>query len=339
MGEKEILEGDPPAPSGGSPPPWTTGDPSPTGGQAHAPGPAAVPTTRSREDPCAGIKERQDALLAQLQGLHAQNRDATQRALRAFFGDPASATADGYAHWFTQAAVTSAVVEANNALGKTLIDVALFAMGGWGGLGELGAPASFVAKADKLFGTGLRGSTDAVDVLGKIAIKVLEKAGDAVAGYKAGKIGSTAAKTIDKWQDPKKWFQAPLSGLESVLRGSILDALGDWAKAGATSADLARATAAYADFYAAAMVANAAAAAALEVEQQLQALNAEARAKGCPEAAIPDYIFHTFDPAQFGEGASVGEGGPTMHSYAIESGQERDWDLFASVGSPGGLPF
>lgn len=80
----------------------------------------------------------------------------TQRALRAFFGDPADTLAGGYAHWFTQSKVTKAEVDANNATGKVVIDTALFAMGGWSGLGSFGAE-------DSLTGTGsaVRGNREA----------------------------------------------------------------------------------------------------------------------------------------------------------------------------------
>ena len=368
MGEKDIVEGDGstgftgggsttgPGP-GGDPPPRSTGG----GG----------PRTEERPDPCRELNERAQELSKQLEGLHDVNREQTQRALRAFFGDPSSKLAGGYAHWFQQAKVTEAVVDANNAVGKTLIDVALFAMGGWGGISKIAGASKWVkgasglsqvdetakwAKtANKLFGSGLLGANDWVEVAGKVGIKVLEKAGDQISlnplaaplgvdlgehGFKVGKLGTTVGKTIAAWDDPKKWFQAPLSGLESVIRGEILSALGGWMKKGAMAGDLGRAATAYADFFAAAMAANASAAAAAEVHRQLEELNAEAQAKGCPEVPVPDYTFYTFAPTQFGEGAFKGQAGPTMHARSLESGFERDWDLFAQGSADQrGLPF
>ena len=344
MGEKEVLEDDGSSGSTGG-----TNGPDAGGGQSHTPGPTdgGIPQTQERTDPCKELKDRATTLLGQLEGLHDQNREQTQRALRAFFGDPADPQAGGYAHWFTQSKVTEAVVDANNATGKVLIDTALFAMGGWGGLKVFGAPAGFVSKADKLFGSGLRGAESVAGAYGKIFLKITEKVADEYVGRKAGKTGSTLYKTIDKIEsathgrafEPSKWYQPSLGMLESVVRGSILDALADWAKTGAMAGDLGRATSAYADFFAAAMAANVSAAGAEQIHAQLQDLNAEARAKHCPETAIPDYLFYSFEPTQFGAGAFIGQAGPTMHSHAIESGVDRDWDLFANIADTSGLPF
>jgi hypothetical protein len=354
MGEKEIVEEAETGPfyppggsttgggttTGGGP---TTGGGTTPGGQPRTPGTMSGPggpTTQERPDPCKDLNEQADALLKQLEALHTQNREQTQRALRAFFGDPKSATASGYAHSFTQAKVTEAVVDSNNAVGKTLIDVGLFAIGGWQGLGELGAPAKFTKVANKLFGSGIAGAESVAEAYGKIAVKVLEKAGDA-AGYKAGKAGSSVAKTIEKLQSehPEKWIQGPLGFVESAVRGAVLDALGNWMKSGAMSGDLNAAQAAYADFFAAAVAANVSAAAGLQAHQDLQDLNAKLRAANCPEVPIPDHVFYTFKPTQFGEGAFRGQTGPGMHSHSLESGIDRDWDLFGSVNDTRSLPF
>ncbi|MSQ37295.1 MAG: hypothetical protein EXR61_03140 [Chloroflexi bacterium] len=143
-------------------------------GQAHGPGTTGggngAPHTL--ESPCNELCERAERLLQQLEGLHAQNRYQTQRALRAFYGDPRSKAAGGYAHWFTQAKVTEAVVDANNAVGKTLIDVGLFALGGWGGIGKMASAAGKVGKLEKVFGTGLAGAESVLDAYGKVALKV-----------------------------------------------------------------------------------------------------------------------------------------------------------------------
>src|SRR5438876_471747 len=78
---------------------------------------AGGPTTQERKDPCTELTEQAQSLLAQLEGLHAQNREAMQRALRAFYGAKSGKLADGYAHWATQAKITEAVVDSNNAVG------------------------------------------------------------------------------------------------------------------------------------------------------------------------------------------------------------------------------
>lgn len=354
MGEKEIVEVEeaeigPIVPGGGTMGGGSTDRPlggtRDGGGLVNGPGltpggPAGPPSTQERKDPCAGLKAQAEALLQQLEGLHTQNREQTQRALRAFFGDPANTLADGYAHWFTQAKVTEAVVDASNATAKTLIDVALFALGGWGAIGKATSAVGKASKLEKMFGTGLAGAESALDAYGKIALKVTEKVVDEYVGGKAGKAGSTLYKTIDKLESkPEKWFQPSLGVIESIVRSSIIDALGNWMKAGAMSGDLGRAATAYADFFAAAMAANVSAAAAAQIHQQIQDLNTQLRAIPCPEVSIPDYVFYTFGTAQFGQGAFRGQAGPTMHSHSLESGNDRDWDLFANVADTRGLPF
>lgn len=299
---------------------------------AVTPPPQDHPKTQERKDPCKDLTDKANELLKQLEALHQQNRDAMQRALRAFFGDPKSRTYGGYAHSLTSSKITEAVVDANNATGKTLIDVALFAAGGWGGIAGKGSTAA------NLLGEGIASSASAAEAWSKVALKVLSKAGDAMGG-KAGTLGTTAAKTIDKWDDPNKWLQAPLGGVESLVRGAVIDALGNWMKKGAMNEDVARAQAAYAEFCGAAAVANTTASAAEQVHQQLKDVNAQLRAQGCPEVPIPDYVFYTFSLTQFGEGLFQGQTGPHMHSKAIESGVERDWDLFANTADPSGLPF
>ena len=344
MGEKEIVQDGPGTTPGGTPGPTPGSGPGTTGGPTKpdptTPGQTdGPPKTQAKDDPCGDLKARADDLLAQLEALHQQNRAYRQKALSAFFGPRGGTTADGYAHWLTQSKVTEAVVDSNNAVGKNIIDVAMFAIGGWGGLGEVGAPQGFAKAAQAAYGGGLPGSRSYLDLFGKLGLKVLEKAGDEALGYKAGKMSSGVIKTVTKLEDPAAWFQGINGTIESIGRGAIIDALGDWMKKGATSGDLERAKEAFADFAAAALVANTTAASALQLVLKLQDLIEEARAKGCPEPVIPDDVFYTFDLAQLGVGAFQGQAGPTMHSHSIMSGVDRTWDLFASVSDTSSLPF
>lgn len=345
MGEKEIVEGGPAvstgtgggATTGGT----TTGgglvDPMPQGGGGGKPGgpqttSGGTPQTVDRGDPCKDLTDQAHELLGQLQALHDMNRDAMQRALSAFFGPKSSRYNEGYAHSFSMAKITEAVVDANNATGKALIDVALFAAGGWGGIMGKGS------TAEALFGKGIQGAADATEAWGKVGMKVLEKVGDA-AGYKAGKVGTTIGKTLAT-DDPKKVMQPTYGAIESVVRGAVIDALGNWMKDGATSGDLARAQAAYADFCGAAATANTTAGSAKAIKDKLDDINKQLRERNCPEVTIPDYAFYTFDISQFGQGMFQGEtDGPTMHTTYLVSGGDRATDLFAKVNDTGSLPF
>jgi len=371
MGEKQIVTGGPGAPGGGTTGGGTTGggagpgglSTTPSGGGGSVPTqtrPPGTPATASDADLCSEIRKKQAALLEELDGVARANRSAVERAMTSFFGTSATKYADGYAHWYTQAHITEALVDGENAVGKELIDAALFAVGGWGGLGELGLAgdtaayakyfgvaaeeATGVAKAAEtathLLGKGIAGTKDAAEAYGKIAVKVAEKVGDNLAGYKAGKAGSSLAKSIEKahGEHPDEWVQGPFGLLESVARGKLIDALGDWMKTGAAEGDLGRAKQAYVDFAAAAQTANVAAATAHGLKAQLDALNAEARQRGCPEVAIPDYQIYTVDPAVFGAGPSVKEKGPTMTREKLSDGTTTTFDLFGSVGDPSSLP-
>ncbi len=339
MGEKEIVEdggGGVPRtqerPHGGVPP--TTGRPlvDPTGGGTPPPTQpgGGVPQTQERKDPCKDLTAKAQELLQQLQSAHDANRAAMQRALNAFYGARSNPNNDGYAHWLSSSEITKAVVDANNATGKMLIDVALFAAGGWGGIAGEGS-----AAAD-IFGTGLSGAKSAADAWGKIGIKVAGKVADAYIGDKAGTLGSAAYKSIDKaigdhGDDATKVFQGPAGAIESIVRGKVLDALGDWMKDGATSGDLSRAQAAYADFCAAAAVCNTTEGAGRSLKQQIDDVNGQLRAQNCPEVTIPDYVFYTFDITQFGTGMYEGQAGPTMHAKNLVSGGDRATDLFAQA--------
>jgi hypothetical protein len=343
VGEKEIVEGGTSTGTGGGATGGsTTGgglvDPMPQGGGGSLVNPGG-PKTTTRDgpstvagDPCKELTDKANQLLGQLQALHDMNRDAMQRALSAFFGPKSSQYNEGYAHYFSMAKITEAVVDANNATGKALIDVALFAAGGWGGIAGEGSTAA------KLFGKGIQSAADTTEAWGKVGMKVLEKVGD-LAGHKEGKIGTTIGKTLAT-DDPKKIMQPSYSALESVVRGAIIDALGDWMKDGATSGDIARAQAAYADFCAAAASANTTSGSADGIKQQLDDINKQLRARNCPEVTIPDYAFYTFDISQFGQGMFRGEtNGPTMHTKYLVSGGDRATDLFAKVNDTGSLPF
>lgn len=345
MGEKEIVEDGPGAPGGGGPTTQggtTTGgglvDPMPQGGGGggRPGGPQTTdgggPQTVDRGDPCKDLTDKAHELLGQWQALHDMNRDAMQRALSAFFGPKSSRYNEGYAHYFSMAKITEAVVDQNNATGKALIDVALFAAGGWGGIAGEGSTAA------KLFGKGIQSAADTTEAWGKVGMKVLEKVGD-LAGHKEGKIGTTIGKTLAT-DDPKKIMQPSYSAVESVVRGAILDALGNWMKDGATSGDVARAQAAYADFCGAAASANTTSGSADGIKKQLDDINKQLRERNCPEVTIPDYAFYTFDIAQFGQGMFKGEtNAPTMHTKYLVSGSERSTDLFAKINDTGSLPF
>lgn len=345
MGEKEIVSdgggypGTQERPAGGHP--GTTDRPLVPGGGGSVPPTqpgGGTPQTQEKKDPCKDLTEQAQKLLQQLQSAHDENRAAMQRALNAFFGPKSSQYNEGYAHWLSSAKITEAVVDANNATGKMLIDVALFAAGGWGGIMGEGS------VAEGLLGKGIQGASSAADAWGKVGIKVAGKVADAYIGDKAGTLGAAAYKSYEKavgdhGDDATKVFQGPAGAIESIVRGQILDALGGWMKDGATSGDLSRAQAAYADFAAAAAVCNTTEGAARAIKQQLDDLNAKLRAQNCPEVTIPDYVFYTFDLTQFGEGMFQGQKGPTMHAKNLVSGGDRTTDLFAKVNDTGSLPF
>lgn len=348
MGEKEIVEGGPAVSTGGGG--STTGgsttggglvDPMPQGGGGGKPGGPQTtdggggPQTVDRGDPCKDLTEKAQQLLKALQSAHDENRAAMQRGLGAFFGPKSSQYNEGYAHYLSMAKITEAVVDANNATGKALIDVALFAAGGWGGIAGEGSAAAGI------FGRGIQGAKSAADAWGKIGIKVASKVADSYIGDKAGTMGAAAKKFYDgaTGDDPSKAFQGPAGAIESIVRGQIIDALGNWMKDGATSGDLSRAQAAYADFVAAAAVANTTEGAAHGLKDQLDDINKQLRERSCPEVAIPDYVFYTFDLTQFGNGMFRGEKGPTMHAKNLVSGGDRTTDLFAKVNDTGSLPF
>ncbi|HZP95985.1 MAG TPA: hypothetical protein VFC31_06580 [Candidatus Limnocylindria bacterium] len=347
MGEKEIVGGDDlrtrekPAglvpgtqgrPTGGGVPPTVDkggGGGTPPPGQTDGGG-SGTPQTQEKKDPCKELTEKAQALLQQLASAHDANRAAMQRALNAFFGPRKSNINQGYAHSLTSSEITKAVVDANNATGKMLIDVALFAAGGWGGIAGEGS------IAEGAFGQGLAGAKSVGDAWGKIGIKVAGKVADAYIGDKAGTMGSAAYKFYDKAtgshaDDATQPFQGPAGAIESIVRGAILDALGNWMKDGATSGDISRAQAAYADFCAAAAACNTTEGAARQIKAQIDDINAQLREAGCPEVTIPDYVFYTFDITQFGTGLFQGQKGPTMHAKNVVSGGDRTTDLFAQV--------
>ena len=346
MGEKEIVGGgdlhtqEKPAglvpgtqekPKGGGVPPTVDkggGGGTPPPGQTD--GGSGTPQTQEKKDPCKELTEKAQQLLQSLQSAHDANRAAMQRALSAFFGPRKSNVNQGYASSLASSEITKAVVDANNATGKMLIDVALFAAGGWGGIAGEGSAAAGI------FGEGLAGAKSVGDAWGKIGIKVAGKVADAYIGDKAGTMGAGAYKAIDKaigdhGDDATKVFQGPAGAIESIVRGKILDALGDWMKDGATSGDISRAQAAYADFCAAAAVCNTTEGAARDLKKQIDDINAQLRAAGCPEVTIPDYVFYTFDITQFGTGMFGGQKGPTMHAKNLVSGGDRPTDLFTQV--------
>jgi hypothetical protein len=350
VGEKEIVEGGPAVSTGGG----TTTDGSTTGGGLVDPMPqggggggkpggpqttdGGTPQTVERGDPCKELTDKAQELLKALQSAHDENRAAMQRALNAFFGPKSSRYNEGYAHYFSMAKMTEAVVDANNATGKALIDVALFAAGGWGGIAGKGSTAAGI------FGEGLAGAKSVGDAWGKVGVKVAGKVLDSVIGDKAGTMGAGAYKFVEKatgseGYDATKAFQGPAGAIESIVRGAVIDALGNWMKDGAMSGDLSRAAAAYADFTAAAASCNTTEGAARGIKDQLDEINKQLRERNCPEVTIPDYVFYTFDLTQFGNGMFRGETGPQMHAKNLVSGGDRKTDLFAKVNDTGSLPF
>lgn len=282
--------------------------------------------TRTKKKDCTELEKEMQYLLGMLEAICNSNHTHAKNALTAFGGDPNSKFAGGYAHWLQQAKVTQAVVRANNALGKTMIDVALFAVGGWGGL--LGKES----LAGKYLGTGISGAKDAADAWGKVAMKIVEKVGDEAAGYKAGKIGSAIGKTLDH---PDEWYKGLGGVLESVIRGGIIDALGNWAEEGATSADLQRALNAYTEFTTNANLANLDAATYTKTMEKLKELMKQAELEGCPMPTIDKCPLHTFDLGKFGVGAFQGEKGPEMNRDSGDGSPTQHWDLFASHPGPG----
>lgn len=299
------------------------------------------PGTSEKVRDCADIALRAADLLTQLEALSSKNGSDARAACEAFLGSTDSKFADGYAHWFTQAKVTEAVVDSNNAVGKTIIDVALFAAGGWSGVakgaegaGLLSKSADVSGKLAKWLGKGMGGAKSAKEAWTKVGQKVAEKAEDSLFGHKAGKAAGTAQKAIEKG-----WKEASGGAIESLVKGAVLDALGDWMKEGAMSGDLERAKQSYADFVAASTAANADAAGALALEAEYRDLMAQAEALGCPIPDLPNLTFYTFDIEQFGEGAFRGEDGPTMVEHGLVKDKATRIDLFWAVGHPDSLPF
>jgi len=291
-----------------------------------------TPQTMVRD--CSELLAKINYLLGLLKAAHDSNAKHAKAAADAFWGDPSSPYYGGYKHWFTQAKVTEAVVDSQNAVGKALIDTALFAMGGWGGFG-----GKFGEAADVLLGSGVRGAKTVGEVYYKIAQKVVGKIADEALGGKAGTMGTAAWKTADKmnWEgksvDPEKLLQGSMSGLESILRGSIIDGIGNWMKEGAMSGDLERAKTAYADFVTNANLANVDTAVGEEIKKELEELMAEAKLQNCPTPQIPQYDYYTFDIQPFGTGAFKGQQAPTMRLQRT-GGSGPQWDMFERNSSP-----
>ena len=291
-----------------------------------------TPQTTVRD--CSELEAKINYLLGLLKAAHDSNVKHAKAAADAFWGDPNSPYYGGYMHWFSQAKVTEAVVDSQNAVGKALIDTALFAMGGWGGFG-----GKFGQAADALLGSGVRGAKTVGEVYYKIAQKIVGKIADEALGGKAGTMGTAAWKTADKmnWEgksvEPEKLLQGSMSGLESILRGSIIDGIGNWMKEGAMSADLERAKTAYADFVTNANLANVDAAVGDQIKKDLEELMEEAKLQNCPTPQIPKYDYYTFDLQPFGMGAFKGQQAPVMRLQRAE-GSGPQWDMFGRNSSP-----
>jgi len=276
-------------------------------------------------DDCAQIEFKMRELSEALEALRKQNQQFADKAVDVFYGD------EGYRDKVQKAKVTEAVVDSNNKVGENLIDIALFAAGGYGGLG--GGTAGGVAKVggawtevkatasagEALFGKGIYGSKD--------ASAAIQGVGSFLGGLTGADLGGTAVEG------------GPLTGMADKAKNAVLTGLKDWMKEGATAPGIEAAQKAYADFVGAATAANAAAAGANEVKKQLDELARQAQAKGCPPLpAVPDPYVKTFDLVPFGKGAERNQGGPTLHNQTLSGDSHYATDMF-KAGSKENLPF
>jgi hypothetical protein len=273
------------------------------------------PTPPEKPDPCGPRLLAINVGLRKLEALNQANHAAAEQANRAFYGDPTNPEADGYRHWIQQASVTEAVVDAENKVGKALIDAAYFAYFGLAGLKDTD-------------GLGM--------VLSKMSAEILKKVDEEVTGSKIpGKAADYGSKFLGGIYDEgvlgkDSAFDANVGKIGmSLAKDLIVGALADWMKAGAVEGDLGRAKAAYAQFLGAATTANALQAAAAALRDQLDGLIGEARSAGCSPADIPDYPMTTYDVGDFGVGAFRGQAGPVLHYRYLVSGADHPHDMFA----------
>ena len=114
------------------------------------------------------------------------------------------------------------------------------------------------------------------------------------------------------------------------LKDKYLPMLKDWMHDGATKGDLDRAKSGYIDFAGSATRANIAANIAKKARADIEALDKEAQAKGCPSfGPVPNAQLKTFDIGEFGKGAEKKTDGPTISQGEIGGSSFTD-DLFGA---------
>lgn len=328
MGEKEIVEDGPgvggPGQQGGS---SSTGTPpvagSGTGGGVSQPGDGGG-GGGGRPKPggggggagdgggggrdCADIEFEMRRLREALEALRGKNQELADKTDAAF---------KAYKDAIQALKITEAVVDSNNAVGKTLIQTALFAAGGIGGIAKgMGMSGEM---ATQMFGGGIYGSKDAASAVQGIGAFLGKQFGAEVPG----------AKEIAGGQ---------LSGMADAAKNAVLNGLGDWMKDGATQGERDAAKERYADFVGQATALNAAAAGMADLKRQLDALAAEAKAKNCPteDFEVPNPFVRTVELAPIGQGAIQGEKGPNWHRQDLDGSNHSITDMFKN--GPAKLP-
>lgn len=321
MGEKEIVEDYPgivgpgqqgPTSSTGTPP--LTGG-SGTGGGVGVPGGGGGGGTPPKTGggggvgdsgsgggaaDCADIEFKMRPLKEELEALRQKNQELADQTANAF---------QRYSDAIKAAKITEAVVDSNNAVGKALIETALFAAGGYGGIAKsLGVGGE---TATQLFGSGIYGSKDAASAIQGIGAFVSKQAGVDVPNAKEVAGGA-------------------LSGMADAAKNAVLDGIANWMKDGALSAEQAAAKDQYADFVGKATATNAAAAGMADLKRQLDALAAEAKAKNCPPeiSDVPNPLVRTIEIAPYGQGAITGEKGPNWHRQQLDGNNHSITDMF-----------
>jgi hypothetical protein len=118
-------------------------------------------------------------------------------------------------------------------------------------------------------------------------------------------------------------------------KDKYLPALKDWMHEGATGAQLQAAKQAFVDFAGAATEANIAASIVARLKAAIDALDKEAKAKGCPDSTpVAAPMLKTFEIGEFGKGAEKKSDGPVIHQGPL-GGSDFANDLFAAGGKTG----
>lgn len=118
-------------------------------------------------------------------------------------------------------------------------------------------------------------------------------------------------------------------------KDKYLPALKQWMHDGATAGQLDAAKKAYVDFAGSATRANIAASIAARLKAAIEALDKQAKAKGCPDfGPVPSPMLKTFDIGEFGKGAEKHQDGPVIHQGPL-GGSDFANDLFAAGGKTG----